>query len=594
MIPILYEAKETRFVTNGLGVLVDAGYCTVTEERNGEFELELQYPINGSHYADIGLDRIILAKPNTDGEPQAFRIYHVSKPMSGVVTVRAEHISYQLSNIVVMPFKSATPSGLLQSIKDNSVGDNPFSFWTDKIGEREFDYTTPQSARSLLGGSVGSALDLFGGEFEFDNFSVKLHSARGYDNGVVIAYAKNLTGVKCDERVDGIVNGVIPYWQSQDENGNVDTVVGDFQYKETSLSFSRNVSLDCSADFTEKPTKEQLNDRAVAYLEYSRNAPYVSVSVEFVNLGDTEEYKQYKNLEKVSLCDVVTVRHPLYGIDVKAKVVKTVFDSINEKYEKIEIGEARTNISQTISVQSSEIKRKPNSQQMENAIRNANWWISNGQQGEIVLIKDENGRLKEIVSLDTGDKETARSVWRFNNGGFGHSSNGYEGDYTLALLADGSINADMITTGHLNADILKSGRITSNDGNSYFDLSSGSIVIGDGDYRTIISLGSIKQFLNSLGGNVGGIVPAGSGQEAQQTIYYDAENIKNNKVAISAREEDGSITNIVEVQKDKVLIGLVDQYGQKKNIFSITGGQVLINSNLHVLGHLSSSEMPID
>ena len=102
--------------------------------------------------------------------------------------------------------------------------------------------------------------------------------------------------------------------------------------------------IDCSSDFETEPTKEQLNAKALQYIQSHKNAPYFSVSVEFVNLGDTEEYKQFKQFEKISLCDTVTVEHPMFGINVKAKVVKTVYDSVNERYEKIQIGEAFANI----------------------------------------------------------------------------------------------------------------------------------------------------------------------------------------------------------------------------------------------------------
>lgn len=345
MIPILFENTATEYNNNGLGALVDVGYCTVTEERNGVYELKLQYPSNGHLYNELFVDRQILAKPNDTSTPQAFRIYKISKPMNGVVTVSAEHISYQLSSVIVSPFSANNVGEALAKIKANSMSANPFEFWTDKTEEANMSTTLPISARALLGGVEGSVIDTYTGEYEFDNYTVKLHQNRGSDNGVVIAYAKNLTGVKCEERLDNVVTGAIAVWIAKDENDNViNAVYGDLQTVETELSYSRNVVVDCSLDFETEPTKEKLNSKARQYIKEHKSAPYFSVAVEFVNLGDTEEYKQFKRFEKISLCDTVTVKHPMFGIDVKAKVIKTVYDSVNERYEKIQIGKAFANI----------------------------------------------------------------------------------------------------------------------------------------------------------------------------------------------------------------------------------------------------------
>lgn len=345
MIPILFENTATEYKNNGLGALVDVGYCTVTEERNGVYELKMQYPSNGHLYNELSVDRQILAKPNDTSVPQAFRIYKISKPMNGVVTVSAEHISYQLSSVIVSPFSSNNVGEALAKIKAHSMSANPFEFWTDKTTEANMSTTLPMSARALLGGVEGSVLDTYTGEYEFDNYTVKLHQNRGADKGVVIAYAKNLTGVKCEERLDNVVTGAIAVWIVKDENDQViNEVYGDLQTVDTDLSYSRNVVIDCSSDFEVEPTKEQLNAKAMQYIAENKNTPYFSVSVEFVNLGDTEEYKQFKHFEQISLCDTVTIKHPMFCIDVKAKVIKTVYDSVNERYEKIQIGEAFANI----------------------------------------------------------------------------------------------------------------------------------------------------------------------------------------------------------------------------------------------------------
>ena len=178
MIPVLYPANSTSFTTFGLGTLTDTISCEVTEERNGVFECILKYPITGQHYKLIAKERIIKAKPNDTGEPQAFRIYRMTKPLDGVVTVYGQHISYDLANVPVMPFsvESRSPALLLNQIL---AGDSRFTGWTDYSEAKEFSVTTPKSVRACLGGTEGSMLSKWHGEFEWDNFTVKFHSHRG-------------------------------------------------------------------------------------------------------------------------------------------------------------------------------------------------------------------------------------------------------------------------------------------------------------------------------------------------------------------------------------------------------------------------------
>lgn len=348
MIPILYEkdTKDIDISKKGIGVLVDVASCVVTEERNGIFELKMEYPVNGVHFDDLMVERVILAKPSQNAIDQLFRIYHITKPMNGIVTVNAEHISYMLSSVIINTTEAFGVQDAFDQL-NNLMLREEVSFDFRVYYEDENDLPTgrvynkiPSSVRSLLGGSRGSILDACGGEYKFNNFNVIWQKERGADNGVVISYAKNLTGFKCEEKTSGIVTGVKAVWVVEDENGEViNYVESQWANVDHDLSYSRNVVIDCSADFEVEPTQDQLYGAAWAYINNHKNAPYYSISVEFVNLGDTEEYKHLKELETINLCDTVTIRHPLYHIDVKEKVVKTVYDSLKEKYIKIYLGE---------------------------------------------------------------------------------------------------------------------------------------------------------------------------------------------------------------------------------------------------------------
>ena len=190
MKPILFTENSTDFTTNGIGRLSDAISCVVDEERNGQFELQMVYPESGVHFSDIGIRKIIVAKPSASGLLQPFRIYKITKPINSKVTISAQHISYDLTKNVAMPFE-VTASGsacgtVLQQLKSNAVESCPFTFWTDVTTVASYTQKAPASIRSRLGGSEGSVLDQFGGEYEWDNFNVRLHRDRGVVTGVTL------------------------------------------------------------------------------------------------------------------------------------------------------------------------------------------------------------------------------------------------------------------------------------------------------------------------------------------------------------------------------------------------------------------------
>lgn len=474
---LLYPSTEKQFENNGFGSLSDAISCTVTEERNGAYELQMEYPITGLHYADITSRCIITSKPTPYKAPQPFRIYRISKPLSGRITVYAQHISYDLSGIPVSPFTAGNILEAFSGFKAYSAIENPFTFVTDKTTQATFSFETPSSNRSLLGGSQGSILDIYGGEYEFDKWTVNLWNQRGQDNGVTIRYGKNLTDLQQDENISNVATGVYPYWYSSGE----DAVLVDLPEKIVNApgtyDFTRIVPLDLSTEFQEQPTEEQLRTRAEKYVEDNNiGIPKVSLTVSFQPLEQTEEYKDLALLEQINLCDTVTIEYPQLKVSAKAKCIKTSYDALNNRYISIELGDSRFNIADTIANQQQEIEQLPQSPVFQQAVENATNWITNGQKGEIIAIK-RNGKWVEIASLDTGDINTAQSVWRWNNGGFGHSSNGYNGPFTLAMTADGHINASVITVGTLNANIIKAGRLESLNGKAYIDLTTGESAV---------------------------------------------------------------------------------------------------------------------
>lgn len=417
MKPILFPSTATTFTSQGLGVLSDAISCVVREERNGEYELTMEYPVGGIHYDEIEDRAIIYAIPSPYRTPQPFRIYLSESPINGVVTFHAHHLSYDLSGIPVEPFTAGTCASALSGLVTNSVCTNPFTTDTDKSVTGTFKLSTPKSFRSCLGGEENSILDVYGtGEYEFDKYSVYLHLHRGSDNGVKIAYGKNLTDFNMERNLENIITGVYPYWANIDENTVVtltEKVIpiydvnnpaylldsggnylldsdGKYLLVLNPFPFDNILPLDLSLEFEEQPSEEELRNKASKYItDNNLGVPRVSIEVSFVDLASTEEYKELSVLEQVDLCDTVTVEFPIYGISVKAKVVAIETDVLMERYEKVTIGNYRYTIADTLAnLQANSMTKaevKVGNQKASDVINNTKGtfeWIDNDSDGE--------------------------------------------------------------------------------------------------------------------------------------------------------------------------------------------------------------------
>lgn len=485
MIPILYEKNETSFTSNGLGRLDELTECVVTEERNGEFVLTAKILTTARMYPKILKDRIIFAKAHDGDDGQPFRIEKISTPLGNAVEIEANHISYQLSWIPLIPFTATSCADCFSKIPQKSMTTNPFAFWTDKQVTANFTLDAPASVRSILGGIQGSVLDIYGGEYEFDKYTVKLHQSRGADLGVALRYGKNITDIKQEESIESTYTGIVPYYQDEENLVTVDGYIVNSQYASL-YSFNRVKVVDFSSDYESPPTTAQLLAKAQSYITANNiGVPTVSIDVSFVALWQTEEYKNIANLERVHLCDTVTVIFEKLGISAKAKVVKTEFNVLLERYNKITIGSVNASLAKTIADMGDEMTQQFDEQKSayQKAIANATAQITGAKGGVVQLHYNADDQPTELTIANNVDINQATKVWRWNIGGLGYSSTGYNGTYTTAITQDGAIVADFITTGTLDANLLKAGIIKNkNNNNSYWNLETGEFKTTDGTF----------------------------------------------------------------------------------------------------------------
>lgn len=587
MKPVLFAPAATEFTNNGLGKLSDAASCTVKEERNGAFELTLKYPVEGIHYSEIQQRSIIYAKPNPVDDPQPFRVYRISKPINGLVTVYAYHISYDLTGIPVSPYTAASVQAALAGFTSYAVVANPFTFWSDMTSSGDFAVKSPTSVRSLMGGGVGgSILDVYGGEYKYDKYTVRLYQQRGVNRGVTIRYGKNLTDLKQDENCSNVYTGVYAYYS--DGNGIVETspkvtpAPGTYDY-------TRILPLDLTAEFKEAPTAEALRAAAEQYMsDHNIGVPEVSLNVSFVQLEQTQEYKDLALLERVELCDTVTVIFERLGVNATAQVTSTVYNVLIDAYDSVTIGNVRKNVAMTIAEQAQEIAKGPDLTALQAAVIEATELIT-GNQGGYVVIHSSTGGEKpdEILIMDQPSIEEATQVWRWNKSGLGYSSSGYNGPYGLAMTIDGKINADFITTGGMDAARITAGILQSKDGRFLIDLTANTVTMKNKSGVTVFSFDgdgnlTISGKITATSGSIAGFTIYGDRlQGGNCTLYSDAGGgeLKLGDVTLDGYGGLGINGNVAIDPGHLYVTGDLDVEGSMGS-----GGDISTGGNVHAVG----------
>lgn len=386
MIPILYDINETEFTSNGLGRLRDCISCVVSEERNSIYECDFEYPVDGANYDLIQVGRIIgvshddsvstrsvrsrgpltdeksdmltdengsaLTAPWTRLVPQSdiqpFDIVSFTRPIDGIVTFHCVHISYRQSYMTVTGSNVNSLADAF-ALLENAEPENQFSYETDKTstGYLASADGIPKSVRSILGGVEGSILDAYGGEYEWDKFRVILHSERGTHQNFSIRYGVNLLDYNEEYDSSGTYSSCVPYWTD-----GTNTIVGDRQDGNGTTVTGRGecVPLDVSDKFEEQPTKSEVEAMGLEVMNATNPMiPTQSIHIEFVRLQDMG-YEGLENLLECKLCDTINVVFPFYNTTGQFKIVKTVWDVLQDRYESMELGDLSATLAEALGI----------------------------------------------------------------------------------------------------------------------------------------------------------------------------------------------------------------------------------------------------
>lgn len=517
---ILHDKKNNNWNSLGIGPLQDAINPLSTRERNGIYDMTFQYPVVGKLFHELKVGRWVVADagPTLVAKSQRFEIAQITKPIKGIVTVYCEHYRYKLLRTMVKigsKYSNISAQTALNQLRSQMEPKSDFTFYSDVRTTSSIDFTDPakyKNAQEVLGGVAGSILDNFGGEYLFNNNQVRLLAKAGTDTNVVIAYGKNLTDINQEESIENTYTSI--YGWAKIGNGDDEKIItlpevyidSDYVGNYT----ERRIQM---VDFSDKEPKDVAALRGMVQSFIKSNnvgIPRVSIKASYVDLASSVSKEQLKNLEIVDLCDWVTVAFNQLNINTTAQIVKTVWNIALDRYESIELGEARTDFAKVIEdskTDTEDIKDKLG--WLEQAQKEASDIIKNPGKGHVVIypsIADP----QELLIMDTTDVNTARKVWRWNVGGLGFSSTGYNGTYGLAMTNNGAIVADRMTTGTLRAIniigvAITGSTITSESGASQITMSSGTIKnLWNGKLFSEMTGGAFRLYksngINTLGG----------------------------------------------------------------------------------------------
>lgn len=346
MIPILHEDSETSIRNYGWGALKDATSCTVSCEENGAFDLTLIYPMTGLHAEKLLERKLISAAPSLYENRQLFRIYRITRPMDGRLQIYAHHISYDLNNCVVKPFTASSLSEAISKLRSNIVGDCSFSISADYDTSGDFSVSKPMTVRAAMLSSNGDNLaDTYDGVWAFDGMSCVLKRKVTTNRGVQIAYGLNLLDVTQEKNIEDIYTHVYPYWMSTEKGKYYD--LAPIQAS-TITGYRKIYPLDLTSYYEKAPSDASMQKTAQEFIAKNEIGKIeVSLTVSYVQLEKCVEYTGSGQSKIILRGDTVEVRYLRLGVSALARITKTDYNVLLDRYDSIQVGNVKEKLART-------------------------------------------------------------------------------------------------------------------------------------------------------------------------------------------------------------------------------------------------------
>lgn len=462
MKPRIYAPSETDFSTNGLGILRDCSYVEITEEANGKYELELEYPLGTRFDEYFEDDYQIKAKPN---DQEDYHIFYIDDKnvdtFMDTVTVYAKSRTYRLGRRAVTKVEvdSQTAQNAMKLIENGMDKSSDIRLYSD-ISTTSSTTFEARNVLNCIAGEQGSLLQYWGGEIKREPFRLSLLKRRGRDNIGTIRYGKDLAGLKIKLDWSGMKTRIIPYVDAQGAEGTSNRIYGNVvnsplvdKYPDVRTEF---------VQFTEDQGVKDLNSLNKVATNYFKSInpgcdkPKISITIEFDKLTDSEEAKEFARIRNYGLFDTFHVYHKKYDIYLESKVTGIVYDTLNEKTKTLVAGDTQVAFyQQQINQFQEKLKEYATNSYMSGFTDYVSSMITGGGQAGGHVVLWPKTQPSNILIMDTPDINTAKHVIRLNKNGIAFSKNGWNGPFNSAWTIDSVFNADFIRTGTIIAEVLE-------------------------------------------------------------------------------------------------------------------------------------------
>lgn len=540
MYPILYPANEKKFENNGLGIITDVEEISVVEELNGQFELEMTVPIQTCNRLNIEKRMFIFVDANETDQGQPFRIYEYDKADDYTMFIRAKHITFDTEKQFIESYKNDRVKTVeaLNEILTRSEPKKPWIAWSDIDTETKVNLERQQTS-DCIQGVRGSMLDSFGGEIKRDMYRFEFHKQRGRDNGVLIAFQKNMTGIDVKLDIDSVATRIFPYTQGENEG---DIIILPERFIDSPYINNYDDILIRVVEIQDVKSVEQLRNKAKSFFVNNKiDIPKMSAKISFVPLQKVAGYEKYAVLERVALGDTVHCSHPDFPEVTAAKVIRTDYDPISEMYHSIEIGDAKFSLTGSQKGLEDKIKDdiENNKSEWRKIIDQVTDKITGNSGGHVVLHPKNNP--SEIFVMDKDDINLAKQVLRINKEGIGFSKNGVNGPFETAWTVDGVFVADFMKTGTINADLANIINIKADS------IVSGKLSARNDTFKIDLDRSAIDFY--SVTNKISTTISQARASDGREISYWTIESTANKDAAISLgkRNPDGSVTQTIYV-----------------------------------------------
>lgn len=472
--------KETVILSNGDAILDNiCTSCKVTENLDGTYGLDAEFIIDDDGLWEYLQEEAIL-KIKVDYGDEYFRITKPRKTRNRIIIYAIQVTIYETIHLWL---NDVRPTGLngtaaINWILDGAVGVKELEVYSN-ISASNTAYYEDMNMYKAIHDCDQSFLNRWGGEIQRRGYLLKILDKVGKDRGVQIRSCKNLKGFEANTDVDSITTRIKPKgYDGITINGFIDSpILNNYARAYTKEFTYSDVKVKSSESETEgfnTLEEAQAELKRLAQLEYTENNVDIisaDYTIDFVDLSQTEEYKNYIKAEKVYIGDEVSVFESKLNINVVVRAIERKYNVLTQKVEEIKLSNkdiGRKSINDVMIDISKDIEKNDNS--IEKWIQS---FINSGIKDSYVFYNKE-----ELVVCDSPTIEEAIHVWRFNKNGLAHSANGYQGPYDVALTANGQINANMILAGTLKGQYIDARNmvIKDEDGNVTFSVGSDAIV----------------------------------------------------------------------------------------------------------------------